>query len=166
MNNLYLLLGSNLGDRVFYLTEAERRLSALFGKTIQKSKLYETAAWGLEDQPSFLNQVLVYRTGFSPRVVLALTQRIEQELGRIRKERWGARVIDIDILFYGPQVIETDLLHLPHPQLHLRRFTLAPLAEVAPELVHPVLQKTISQLLEECPDPLEVKEFLKQNYQD
>ncbi|RNI29260.1 2-amino-4-hydroxy-6-hydroxymethyldihydropteridine diphosphokinase [Rufibacter latericius] len=157
MNQLFLLLGSNLGDRVFYLTEAADRLSALFGKTAQKSKLYETAAWGLEDQPSFLNQVLVFNTGFSPRVVLALTQRIEQELGRIRKERWGARVIDIDVLFYGQQVINTPELHLPHPQLHLRRFTLAPLAEVAPDFMHPVLQKTIIQLLEECPDPLEVK---------
>ncbi|WP_210465461.1 2-amino-4-hydroxy-6-hydroxymethyldihydropteridine diphosphokinase [Rufibacter roseolus] len=163
MTPLFLLLGSNLGDRVFYLSEATNRLAALFGKTVQKSKLYETAAWGLEDQPSFLNQVLVFHTGFSPKVVLALTQRIEQELGRIRKERWGARVIDIDILFYGQNVVNTPELHLPHPQLHLRRFTLAPLAEVAPDFVHPVLQKTIKNLLAECPDELEVKEFLKQD---
>ncbi|GGK77966.1 2-amino-4-hydroxy-6-hydroxymethyldihydropteridine diphosphokinase [Rufibacter glacialis] len=158
MTSLYLLLGSNLGDRCFYLAEATTRLEALFGKTRQKSSFYETAAWGLEDQPPFLNQVLVFNTGFSPRVVLALTQRIEQDLGRIRKERWGARVIDIDVLFYGQQVITTPELHLPHPQLHLRRFTLTPLAQVAPTFMHPVLQKTISQLLEECPDPLEVKE--------
>ncbi|WP_205502077.1 2-amino-4-hydroxy-6-hydroxymethyldihydropteridine diphosphokinase [Rufibacter psychrotolerans] len=166
MTPIYLLLGSNLGDRLFYLREAAAQLSAVFGKTVQKSKLYETAAWGLEDQPPFLNQVLVFETRFTPRVVLALTQRIEQDLGRIRKERWGARVIDIDVLFYGQEILETPQLHLPHPQLHLRRFTLTPLAEVAPEFVHPVLQKTMTQLLQECPDPLEVKTFLKQDFQD
>ncbi|WP_181306836.1 2-amino-4-hydroxy-6-hydroxymethyldihydropteridine diphosphokinase [Rufibacter sp. XAAS-G3-1] len=159
MPKLYVLLGSNLGDRVFYLTEATTRLAAVFGKTALKSKFYETAAWGLTNQPSFLNQVLVFDTSLSPKVVLALTQQIEQELGRIRKERWGARVIDIDLLFYGQEILETPHLHLPHPQLHLRRFTLTPLAEVAPEFIHPVLQKTIAELLAECPDELEVKEF-------
>ncbi|MBC3538684.1 2-amino-4-hydroxy-6-hydroxymethyldihydropteridine diphosphokinase [Rufibacter sediminis] len=159
MTALYLLLGSNLGDRVFYLTEAARHLEAVLGKIALKSGLYETAAWGLADQPSFLNQVLVVQTDLSPLEVLTHTQQIEQELGRIRKERWGSRVIDIDLLFYGQQVLETDELHLPHPQLHLRRFTLIPLAEVAPTLLHPVLQKTITQLLAECPDSLEVKIF-------
>ncbi|ALI97818.1 2-amino-4-hydroxy-6-hydroxymethyldihydropteridine diphosphokinase [Rufibacter tibetensis] len=159
MNSLFLLLGSNLGDRIFYLTEATSRLESVFGKTVQKSNLYETAAWGLTDQPAFLNQVLVFETSFSPKVVLALTQRIEQELGRIRKERWGARVIDVDVLFYGEQILETDTLHLPHPQLHLRRFTLLPLAQVAPDFVHPIYQKTILKLLDECPDTLEVKLF-------
>jgi 2-amino-4-hydroxy-6-hydroxymethyldihydropteridine diphosphokinase len=156
MPTLYLLLGSNLGDRTFYLEEAIFRLGAVLGETAVKSSRYETAAWGLTDQPAFLNQVLAFETLLSPEKILAVTQQVEQDLGRIRKERWGARVIDIDLLFYGQQVLETPALHLPHPQLHLRRFTLLPLAEIAPDFQHPVLKKTISELEADCLDELEV----------
>ncbi|QHL86884.1 2-amino-4-hydroxy-6-hydroxymethyldihydropteridine diphosphokinase [Nibribacter ruber] len=156
MRPLYLLLGSNLGDRVSFLQEAFDRLSGIFGESGQKSSLYETAAWGLENQPAFLNQALLFQTDLPPDQVLAHTQQIEQDLGRERKERWGARVIDIDILLYGNTILETQNLTIPHPHLHQRRFTLAPLAELSPSFVHPVLKKTIAQLLADCPDPLEV----------
>jgi 2-amino-4-hydroxy-6-hydroxymethyldihydropteridine diphosphokinase len=157
MKPLFLLLGSNLGDRVSYLQEACRQLSALFGESGQKSSLYETAAWGVEDQPAFLNQALLFHSDIPALEVLAFTQQVEQDLGRERKERWGARVIDIDILFYGNTVLETPTLTIPHPHLHQRRFTLAPLAELAPQFVHPVLNQTIEQLITVCLDPLEVK---------
>ncbi|WP_338152739.1 2-amino-4-hydroxy-6-hydroxymethyldihydropteridine diphosphokinase [Rufibacter ruber] len=128
-----------------------------FGKTSQKSKLYETAAWGLEDQPDFLNQALIFETDLSPEEVLYATQKVEQDLGRERKIKWGARVIDIDILFYGQEILNLPQLQIPHPQLHLRRFVLAPLAEIAPTWEHPVLKKTVVELLKDCPDTLEVR---------
>ncbi|WP_192821348.1 2-amino-4-hydroxy-6-hydroxymethyldihydropteridine diphosphokinase [Rufibacter sp. LB8] len=157
METLILLLGGNLGDRLFYLQEAESRLSALFGKPSQKSKVYETAAWGLTEQPSFYNQALAYETALPALEILAHTQQIELDLGRIRKERWGARMIDIDILFLGQQILNTPELQLPHPQLHLRRFALVPLAEILLHWQHPVLEKSVQELLARCPDSLEVK---------
>ncbi|MGV3539054.1 MAG: 2-amino-4-hydroxy-6-hydroxymethyldihydropteridine diphosphokinase [Rufibacter sp.] len=157
MTKLFLLLGGNLGNREAMLAEAEVLLSAVFGKTSQKSKLYETAAWGLEDQPDFLNQALVFETDLSPEEVLLVTQTVEQDLGRERKIKWGARVIDIDILFYGQEISNLPQLQIPHPQLHLRRFVLAPLAEIAPDWQHPVLNKTVVELLKNCPDSLEVR---------
>ena len=157
MTQLFLLLGGNLGNREAMLAEAEVRLSAVFGKTRQKSKLYETAAWGLEDQPDFLNQALVFETDLSPGEVLQATQKVEQDLGRERKIKWGARVIDIDILFYGQEILNLPQLQIPHPQLHLRKFVLAPLSEIAPDFQHPVLKKTVIELLKDCPDALEVR---------
>ncbi|GAA4301272.1 2-amino-4-hydroxy-6-hydroxymethyldihydropteridine diphosphokinase [Nibribacter koreensis] len=157
MKPLFLLLGSNLGDRVSYLQEAYHRLSAVFGETGQKSSLYETAAWGLEAQPAFLNQALLFHSDLPATELLTITQHVEQELGRERKERWGARVIDVDILLYGNTILHTLTLTIPHPHLHLRRFTLAPLVELAPDFIHPILEKTMAQLLADCPDPLEVR---------
>ncbi len=159
MPKLYLLLGGNLGDRIVYLRQASESIGAQVGGITAASKLYETAAWGKTDQPNFLNQVLEVQTEQPPEQVLQTINHIEQELGRVRQEHWGARVIDIDILFYDQLVLQTQRLTIPHPQLHLRRFTLLPLAEIAPELMHPVLGKNIDQLLEDCPDELEVWEF-------
>ena len=161
MPKVYLLLGGNLGDRTLYLQQARESINRQVGALTRSSKVYETAAWGKTDQPNFLNQVLEVETGLTPEEVLQRINAIEQELGRVRQEHWGARVIDIDILFYGSLLQQTQRLTIPHPQLHLRRFTLLPLAELAPELVHPVLGKSINQLLQECPDGLEVWVFEK-----
>jgi 2-amino-4-hydroxy-6-hydroxymethyldihydropteridine diphosphokinase len=159
MPKVYLLLGGNLGDRTLYLQQARENINGQVGPLTRSSKVYETAAWGKTDQPNFLNQVLEVQTELTPEKVLQSINSIEQELGRVRHEHWGARVIDIDILFYDNLVQQTQRLTIPHPQLHLRRFTLMPLAEIAPDLVHPVLSKSINQLLQECPDELEVWVF-------
>ncbi|MBX0332613.1 2-amino-4-hydroxy-6-hydroxymethyldihydropteridine diphosphokinase [Pontibacter sp. HSC-14F20] len=156
MPKLYLLLGGNLGDRPLYLSQAREQIAAQIGLIVQSSALYETAAWGKTDQPAFLNQVLEVQTTLSPEQVLQGINQIEQELGRIRQEHWGARVIDIDILFYDQLILQTQRLTIPHPQLHLRRFTLLPLNEIAPHLLHPVLNLQITQLLRDCPDKLPV----------
>lgn len=159
MPKVYLLLGGNLGNRTLYLQQARESINQRVGSITQTSKVYETAAWGKTDQPTFLNQVLEADTILTPEDVLQSINAIEHELGRIRQEHWGARVIDIDILFYDDLEQQTQRLTIPHPQLHLRRFTLMPLAEIAPDLVHPVLRQSINQLLEICPDTLEVKVY-------
>ncbi|WP_155296226.1 2-amino-4-hydroxy-6-hydroxymethyldihydropteridine diphosphokinase [Spirosoma rigui] len=153
---LYLLLGANLGDRVATLRRAIDLIGERVGVVVQASGLYETAPWGVTDQPAFLNQVLAVDTSLTPEAVLIQTQAIEQELGRVRHEKWGARVIDIDILYAGDRVIQTPALTIPHPFLHERRFTLVPLAEIAPDFVHPVRQQTNRTLLAACTDTSDV----------
>ena len=156
MKKTYLLLGANLGDRAATFRQAISLIAERVGPVTQQSGLYETAPWGVTDQPAFLNQVLAVETGLEPEEILNHTQAIEQVLGRVRMEKWGARQIDIDILYYGQLVLQTDRLTIPHPFLHQRRFTLVPLAEIAPDFVHPVLQKTNAELLAECEDNGEV----------
>ena len=153
---LYLLLGANLNDRAQALRRATDLIAERVGEVVQQSGLYETAPWGIPDQPAFLNQVLAVDTTQQPEAVLAKTQEIEQELGRVRHEKWGARVIDIDILYHNQLILATETLIIPHPHLHQRRFTLVPLAEIAPDFVHPVLMKTTVKLLAECADTGEV----------
>ena len=159
MPKTYLLLGGNLGDRLSYLAQAREGLARQVGSILRSSGIYETAAWGKTDQPAFLNQVLEVQTELQPAQLLQKINNLEQELGRVRLEHWGARVIDIDILFYEDMVLQSQRLTIPHPQLHLRRFTLLPLAELAPNLQHPVLGKTVTELLAVCPDELEVREI-------
>lgn len=159
MPKLYLLLGSNLGDRPLYLQQARDRITAQVGPVVRSSRLYETAAWGNTEQPDYLNQVLEVQAELAPEQALFAIHQIEQELGRVRLEHWGSRVIDIDILFYDDLALQTHRLTIPHPRLHLRRFTLLPLTELVPGLVHPLLGKSIAALLEECPDELEVREY-------
>lgn len=159
MPKVYLLLGGNLGDRLAYLQQASASINTHVGRVVRQSKVYQTAAWGKTDQPNFLNQVLEVQTELRPELVLQRVNSIEQELGRKRLEHWGARVIDIDILFYDDLVMQTQRLSIPHPQLHLRRFTLLPLSELAPDLEHPILQQSIKLLLEQCPDALDVQVF-------
>ncbi|UHG91675.1 2-amino-4-hydroxy-6-hydroxymethyldihydropteridine diphosphokinase [Spirosoma oryzicola] len=155
----FLLLGANLGDRVTTMSRAVELIAQQVGKIIRQSSLYETAPWGVTEQPSYLNQVLLVETALAPQPLLEHTQAIEYELGRVRLDKWGARLIDIDILYYEQQAIRTETLSIPHPYLHLRRFTLMPLTEIAPHYRHPVLQKTTQELLNECPDTSDVAIF-------
>lgn len=149
---VFLLLGSNLGDRPQVLAAAREAIAEQAGSITCQSAIYETAPWGITDQPAFLNQVLEITTSLLPEDLLRIILNIEHDLGRVRYERWGARVIDIDILYFGQTVMDSARLTLPHPRIQDRRFVLAPLAEIAPDFIHPVLQKTSSQLLEQCPD--------------
>jgi 2-amino-4-hydroxy-6-hydroxymethyldihydropteridine diphosphokinase len=155
----YLLLGSNLGDRAARLAQARHDLAATAGRLVATSALYETAAWGLEDQPAFLNQVLVVETELAALPLLAACLAAEQEQGRERLVRWAARTLDVDILFFGQEIIAAPTLTVPHPALPSRRFALMPLAEVAPQLVHPQLHRTVAELLASCPDPLPVQRW-------
>ena len=157
MVRLYLLLGGNLGDKQKVLSEARIRLNKLLGKITAQSSVYETEPWGFESADLFWNQVLEISTSLSPKEVLRQTQQIELQMGRIRKEsQYDSRIIDIDILFFGDKVIESENLIVPHPRIQERKFALVPLNEIAPGLMHPVIQKSIGQLLDECTDPLKV----------
>ena len=156
---IFLLLGANLDDRAMTLHRAIDLITERIGPVVRQSDLYETAPWGITDQPAFLNQVIIVETQLQPEAVLQQTQAVEQLLGRIRFEKWGARTIDIDILYYDQLVLTTDQLTIPHPYLHQRRFTLVPLAQIAPDFVHPILQKTSVALLAMCADDSEVVIF-------
>ena len=159
MNRTYLLIGGNVGDRHKNLEQATQIIELNAGKVLERSALYETAAWGKEDQPAFLNQVLHLETGLQPDVLLQVLLQAEQDMGRKRMEKYGPRTIDIDILLYNDLVLDTDQLVIPHPQLQLRRFALMPLAEIAPREIHPKLKKSIDELLLDCPDKLSVKKL-------
>lgn len=152
----YLSLGTNLGDRNRFLQEARGLLEDTNTRIIAHSSVYETEPWGNDGQPAYLNQVVAVHTVLSPVNLLNHILSVEIKLGRVRTERWGSRTIDIDILYFGEDVIEQQFLQIPHPRLHLRNFTLYPLAELAPDYTHPVLKKTNRQLLAESTDPLKV----------
>jgi 2-amino-4-hydroxy-6-hydroxymethyldihydropteridine diphosphokinase len=159
MNKAYLLTGGNIGDRIEYLSKAKHTISKWCGEILQESSIYETAAWGMENQEPFLNQVLQLQTILEPEELLQSILQIEEELGRKRQLKYGPRTIDIDILFFNDEVVDEQGLKIPHPQMQNRRFVLVPLNEIAPDKIHPVFQKPVSQLLAECPDLLEVNKF-------
>lgn len=157
MNGVYIIIGGNIGDRFLYLSKANSMIETEIGKIILKSNIYQTAAWGNTDQHAFLNQVLYIHTTLNAKMLLETCLQIEKKLGRVRDKKWDARIIDIDILFYKDSVINQPNLKIPHPYLQNRRFVLVPLAEIAPHFIHPILQKSIKNLLSACQDTLEVK---------
>jgi 2-amino-4-hydroxy-6-hydroxymethyldihydropteridine diphosphokinase len=156
---IFLLLGSNLGDKLSYLTSARTAIEKQIGTIIQSSKIYKTSAWGLESQADFYNQVILIESKTPPILVLKIIHQIEAGLDRKRIKKWAERSIDIDILYYDNQIIdsETPDLHIPHLLLHERKFTLIPLVEIAPNFVHPRLGKTNLELVEICQDSLDVR---------
>ena len=159
MVNVFLLLGSNLGSREKYLQDAIKLIGQDIAQVKRQSAIYETQSWGKTDEPDYLNQVIELETTLPAQIVLQKVLAIEAALGRERREKWGSRVIDIDILLYGHEVISRPGLIIPHPEMHNRRFTLEPLGELAPVLLHPILNKSILQLKNELKDGLIVKKL-------
>ncbi|SDH51074.1 2-amino-4-hydroxy-6-hydroxymethyldihydropteridine diphosphokinase [Chitinophaga filiformis] len=154
MNKAILLIGGNLGDRTGNLQQAVEQIDKQVGKVEKISALYETAAWGHVEQPDYLNQALLVSTGMDARTLLQTVLAIEHHIGRIRRQKWGARVIDIDIIFYNDAIINEPDLKIPHPQMQFRQFVLVPLTEIIPDWQHPVLHQPVSTLLENCTDTL------------
>jgi len=159
LDTVFLLLGGNLGNRKVNLEKASRQLERLIGTITKRSACYETKAWGKTDQPDFLNQVILVETEMPVEQILDSILNIEQKLGRTRSEKWGARLIDIDLLYAGDKIINSEKLTLPHPGIPERRFVLEPLVEIAPDYIHPGLNKSHRQLLDECSDKLAVKKI-------
>lgn len=153
---VYLSLGSNYGDRIGYVQQAASLLGTSDGVTIVRtSSFYETEPWGMTSDNWFVNAVVEIKTTLTPQNLLALCQRIENQLGRTRPADGGYtdRTIDIDILFYNKDIINDDNLVIPHKYLHLRAFTLVPLLELIPNFEHPVIHKTVSQLHNDLENP-------------
>ena len=161
--SVFVLLGSNLGDRELLVNQACKMMGERCGEIVAKSRLYESEPWGFRAEHWFLNQVVKIETSLSPDALMLDLLAIEKELGRDRTtphEGYVSRPIDLDILYFGDKIIETQLVTAPHPRLHQRRFTLLPLCDVAPAFVHPTLKKTNLQLLDECQDTGIVKTLL------
>ena len=159
MNTTYLLLGSNMGNSLVLLSTAIEQIEKQIGKRMLQSGLYATAAWGNSSQPDFLNQVIEVATSLDAAETLHTILAIEKNMGRIRTVKNAPRVIDIDILFFNNEIIIQRDLTIPHSEIQNRRFVLTPLNEIAPQMTHPVLNKTIHQLLIQCPDQLTVKKM-------
>ena len=157
MNLIYLLLGGNIGDRKSTLQMANQLIKDKIGGIIKQSKIYQTAAWGVTDQPSFLNQVIEVQSILTAKEILDNIHKIEAELGRKRLKKWYVRTIDIDILYFNNEVINTPDLKIPHPEIQNRKFALVPLCEIANSFNHPKIQLTNEVLLNNCEDKLKVE---------
>jgi 2-amino-4-hydroxy-6-hydroxymethyldihydropteridine diphosphokinase len=159
MNTVYIQLGSNIGERESFITKSMHKVEDDIGKIITASSIFETTAWGNENQNNFLNSVIEIKTPFDAFTILQKSQEIENNLGRERSDQWGERTIDIDILFYNNKIINTKELTVPHPLIQKRKFVLVPLSEIAPNYMHPILKKNISTLLSECKDTQKVLDY-------
>lgn len=160
MHKAYLLLGSNRGNKALLLEKAVERLNSISLKPVISSSLFESEPWGFNAKEWFLNKAVLIETDYSPEVLLSQILNIEKELGRVRgvlKEGYESREIDIDILLYDNLVLDSEILSIPHPRMHLRKFVLEPLMEIAPNIVHPHFGKTIKELYKICPDKSIVK---------
>jgi 2-amino-4-hydroxy-6-hydroxymethyldihydropteridine diphosphokinase len=157
MNSAVILLGSNLGNRYKNLSDALTLIKQKIGELKLSSKVYETAPWGNTEQPSFLNQVVEISTAFNALTLMKNLLAIEQEQGRIRREKWSPRIIDLDVLYFNEEIIQSNELTVPHPCMHERRFVLVPLNEILPNKLHPILKKMNSQLLKELKDQQDVR---------
>ena len=153
--SVFVLLGSNLGDRELLVNQASKMIGERCGKIVAKSRLYESEPWGFKSEHWFLNQVVKVETALLPDDLMKELLEIEKELGRDRSvphEGYVSRPMDLDILYFGNEIIDTQMVKAPHPRLHERRFTLLPLCDIAPDYVHPAMKKTNLQLLDECQD--------------
>ena len=163
MGMCYVLFGSNMGDKEAVFTQACQLINKRCGTVVKVSSAYESEPWGFEAEEWFLNRVVVVETELSPMDLLRQLLDIEKELGRVRHpeiQGYTSRTADLDILYYGSRIIETEALTVPHPRLHLRRFALVPLCEVAPDFKHPIFKKTQKELLVQCPDEGVVRELV------
>lgn len=159
MNKTYLLIGSNMGNSSRQLSKAIKNIEKKIGGIIRRSSLYATAAWGNTNQPDFLNQVVVVETELTALQTMQTILHIEKKMGRLRTQKNAPRKIDIDILFFNKEIIEHKMLSVPHPQIQNRRFVLVPLNQLSPNFRHPVISKSVHQLLKHCKDKLNVKKF-------
>ena len=157
MNISFLLIGGNEGDPRSQLAQAAKNIEGAGCRILKRSALYETAPWGKPDQKDFLNQALQIGTSLDAGILMDTLLEIEEKMGRRRLEKYGSRIIDIDMLFFNEEIIHSPRLIIPHPEIQNRRFALAPMEEIAPDYCHPVFRQTIRELLAVCPDKLEVK---------
>ena len=159
MNKVFIITGGNLGNKKTNLEYAASQIGKKIGHITQQSSIYETAAWGITDQPTFYNQVLAVNTEIFPEEIMQILLQIEKDMGRVRTIKNASRIIDIDILFFNNVIVNSENVTIPHKEIPNRRFVLAPLNEIASDLVHPILMKTIHELLKDCKDELEVKKL-------
>ena len=159
MNIVYLQLGSNLGPREQFICEAVQEISDHVGNVSLRSQIYESTPWRVDGQESYLNQIIEVKTLFTAEEILVAVLNIENDLGRVRVEKWGERLIDIDIIFFNNEIIENPTLCIPHKHMHQRNFVLVPMNEIAADFIHPRYNKTVSQLFDESKDTEEVIEY-------
>lgn len=156
-----LMLGGNLGDVKSNFELALKKLECEKGSIFKQSSLYQSDPWGDTDQPPFLNQAIWYKTALKPEKLLEMVLGIENDLGRVRNRKNGPRIMDIDILLIDNQIINTLALTIPHPRMHLRRFNMLPLAELIPEWIHPILNKSMQELMDLCEDKTAVLKIIQ-----
>lgn len=163
MNQVVLLLGGNLGDRKMLLIQAIKEIEKSCGRILKKSKIYESESWGFESDDNFLNQAIKIETDFDAIKLLSKLQFIEKQLGRTAKtptnQTYSSRLIDIDILFFNQEIINNETLTIPHPRLHLRKFTLECILDISPDYIHPIFNKTIEKLSDKCSDKTKVWQY-------